>query len=332
MPANSGTKPDFNIRLSPFVFIKRLVITEFIFAFITIGLSFIFDYSALLGSAPFGDVIPINLIMGIVLSLFQIFVIAASFLSWYFESYTLRDTSIVHRSGGSLGERELVTYQDIKNVSFVQNWLETSYNFGTLKLTVNGKKSVIIKNIPNPAYYARLIREKIPEVTRQNYFDKDISIPKLLKQKEGKNLEFKSSFFWDYKLEETNKELRKAIVKNVAALMNTEGGIILVGIDDNGKVLGLAKDVAISKRGSLDSVENMFNQSFTAMIGAEFRQYMDIKFVKHKNLDLCQINVYPSPTPVYLINGNGEEFYIRTGNSSQPLSIRQAVEYIKTRF
>ena len=106
----------------------------------------------------------------------------------------------------------------------------------------------------------------------------------------------------------------------------------MVGIDDNGKVLGLAKDVAISKRGSLDSVENMFNQSFTAMIGAEFRQYMDIKFVKHKNLDLCQINVYPSPTPVYLINGNGEEFYIRTGNSSQPLSIRQAVEYIKTRF
>ncbi len=332
MTTSPVATPDVTIRLSPFVFIRRLILTEIGFALIAVGLSFLVDYSALFGSLPFADLFPINIVSAALLTLVQILVIVSSFLSWYFESYSLRSTSIVHRSGTSFGERELATYADIKTVAFNQSWLEVSYNFGTLKLLTNKKKPLYIKNIPNPAFFARMIRDKLPELNKAGSPFFDLPINRLIRQKEGQQLEFKASFFWDYKLEDTNKELRRAIVKNIAALMNSEGGVILVGIDDSGKVLGLAKDIAISKRGNLDSVENMFNQTFSSLIGAEYRQYLDISFIKYKGHDLCQMKVYPAPVPVYLTNGNGEEFYIRTGNSSQPLSIRQAVEYIRGRF
>ena len=68
------------------------------------------------------------------------------------------------------------------------------------------------------------------------------------------------------------------------------------------------------------------------MIGAEYRHYMSLEFEVLDNKTVGRILVFPAPEPVYLVNKKDEEFYIRTGNSSQPLSIRKAVKYIETHF
>ena len=71
-----------------------------------------------------------------------------------------------------------------------------------------------------------------------------MEIRQLLAQVESQHLEFKSSMRWDIKEGRLNKELTNAIAKTIAGFMNSEGGTLLIGVDDHGNVLGLEKDFA----------------------------------------------------------------------------------------
>ena len=44
------------------------------------------------------------------------------------------------------------------------------------------------------------------------------------------------------------------------------------------------------------------------------------------------VDCKPSKVPIYLKNGNDEEFYIRAGGSSAKLTPSQMTDYIKQRF
>lgn len=324
---------DVVIRLSPIVFIGRLFIIELVFTLLATGLGFLVDYESLYVLLPFTNIFSLNILMALLFTFVQVLFISVSFLSWYFEFYSLKKSVITHRGGGVLGERELSLYADIKQVHYTQNRLQTMYNYGTIALSQSSKrKPVLIKNIPNPSYYSRLIRQRLPGSSKNSPTLKPQPLAQLIKQKESKFLEFKSSLQWDYKLNEINKDLKKAVMKNVAAFLNTNGGIVVIGVDDNRKMVGLESDIQTVPKKNLDSYENILNGTFSSMIGAEYRQYLDIEFQKFKGKDACIITIFPCPEPVFLIVNGSEEFYIRTGNSSQPLSIKKALQYIQSHF
>jgi hypothetical protein len=64
----------------------------------------------------------------------------------------------------------------------------------------------------------------------------------------------------------------------------------------------------------------------------KFQQYARARsrFEKAEGKDIAVISVKPSPHPVYLkCGGEKEEFYIRSGNSSQRLEVSEATFFIK---
>jgi len=62
-------------------------------------------------------------------------------------------------------------------------------------------------------------------------------------------IEFKSSLRWDYRQDKVNKALETVIVKTISAFLNTEGGMLFIGIDDDGNTLGLENDyITLSKK------------------------------------------------------------------------------------
>lgn len=324
---------DVVIRLSPIVFIGRLFIIELVFTLLATGLGFLMDYESLYVLLPFANIFSLNILMALLFTFAQVLFISVSFLSWYFEFYSLKKMVVTHRGGGVLGERELSTYADIKQVNYTQNRLQSMYNYGTIALTQTSKrKPVLIKNIPNPSYYSRLIRQRLPSSAKSSPVLKPQPLAQLIKQKENKFLEFKSSLQWDYVQKEVNKDLKKAVMKNVVAFLNTNGGVVVIGVDDNRAVVGLELDIQTVPKKNLDSYENILNGTFSSMVGAEYRQYIDIEFQKCKGKDACIITVFPCPKPVFLLTNGSEEFYIRTGNSSQPLSIKKALQYIQSHF
>jgi Schlafen, AlbA_2 len=61
-------------------------------------------------------------------------------------------------------------------------------------------------------------------------------------REESQTIEFKSTLRWDSESQKANKELERAVVKTIAAFLNTDGGVLLIGVDDEKKVLGLEGD------------------------------------------------------------------------------------------
>ena len=166
------------------------------------------------------------------------------------------------------------------------------------------------------------------------------SLENLLKDDENRFLEFKSSLRWDYRQEKTNPDLEKVILKTLAAFGNTDGGILLIGVDDDKNIIGLEKDFQSLKRHDADYYEIHLRNMLHREMGVKYvSKHIRTQFEKAPNgKSVCKIKVIPADEPQFLKvkdkNGKQDEkFYVRSGNSSQEIeSMAEINDYINKRF
>ncbi len=159
------------------------------------------------------------------------------------------------------------------------------------------------------------------------------SVTALIHRGESATLEFKSSVRWDLRDNRHNKDLEKVVVKTAAAFLNSEsGGVLLIGVDDNGKAIGLQNDYKTLKRQNRDGFENFLVTLLVNAYGKDAISLIRIDFHNMDGSDVCRVSLRPSPKPIYVPEPTGRELYIRAGNSTQRLSGQEAVEYHKTRW
>ncbi len=190
------------------------------------------------------------------------------------------------------------------------------------------------------------IRRKMLAKKLNNFLDKititeevEIQIPidELIAEGESDELEFKSSLRWNYKTEQIDKKLEIVILKSISAFSNGEGGTLIIGVEDEGKILGLDHDYK-SLNGGKDEFElhirNLLNKTFGKVFATTG---IGIIFSVINEVEICAINVSKGNKPLYLeiADNNGqkfEKFYVRSGNTSQELGLSEMNEYIKSRF
>ena len=114
--------------------------------------------------------------------------------------------------------------------------------------------------------------------------------------------------------------------------MNARGGRLFVGVDDSGEINGIENDYAVVHNKNKDGFLLQLNNIINHYLGKEFHQYLSVKIIPIKGKDVCVVEVSKSKSPVFLRDGDKEEFYIRASAASQPMSVRQANEYIRTHF
>ena len=152
---------------------------------------------------------------------------------------------------------------------------------------------------------------------------------KILRSGENDQVEFKSSLRWDYKQNQMNKSLENVILKTISAFLNTNGGTLIIGVDDSGSVLGLEKDYeTVSKKSSdgfILTLTNLINQH----LGKRVHKFINLEIVNHNDSDICVVKVSKCDGPVFLGKNDNETFFIRASASSQRLSISEVVGYIK---
>jgi len=190
-------------------------------------------------------------------------------------------------------------------------------------------------NILEPLYEACL--ERMEAFIQDSELDTpptpEEQIEAIIAQGESTAVEFKSSARWDVREKRANKELGKVIVKTVAAMLNTEGGDLLIGVDDDGKAFGVEHDYKLmGKNGNRDGYENWLTTLLLGQYGKHCSQHIRISFASMDGNDVCRVSVDPSPTAVYIKDGENEHLYIRAGNSSRLLTARETVNYHKQRF
>jgi hypothetical protein len=326
-------QPDIVIKTSPIIFLKRLIFIELLWALLTTWLSLQFNFGQVYEALQLRRIASFSIIVALIVTSLQILFVAIAFVTWYFDTYRVDRRKITHQRGNFFGVSDVALTQALTDVKVRQSRLGRTFNYGNLELVnVDLARQTYLKNIPNPRHYADLIKELITPQQLDVNLQLGKSIPATIAEGEGQYVEFKSSFSWDYRQQRVNKDLNKAVMKNVVAFMNTTGGVILIGVDDEGEILGLEPEFETMKKPNPDGFENLFNMAFNKMVGVQFSDYVSVDFESIEGKIVCRILTLPASEPVYLTYSNKEEFYIRTGNSSQPLAISQAVNYIQRHF
>lgn len=168
-------------------------------------------------------------------------------------------------------------------------------------------------------------------------FKANIGLSELIKQRENKSLEFKSTLRWNVREGIVDKKMEEIVLKTISAFANTDGGKLLIGVGDSGEVIGLEFDYQTLKHGSKDGFELHLRNLVSAAFGRQFASHIDIQFPIIDGKEICEVDVRRGEVPLYYavtdkVSGKIKKFYIRSGNSSQELDIQEATSYIKSRF
>ena len=152
---------------------------------------------------------------------------------------------------------------------------------------------------------------------------------KLTQSGESESVEFKSTLRWNLHTHLIDKEkVEHSALKTIVAYLNSEGGTLLIGVEDNGNVLGIEPDQFEND----DKYLLYFTHIVNDKIGKEFASqiHWDLKDMQGKKI--LRVDCSPSSTPVFLKVENSEEFYIRTGPSSVKLTPSEVLAYSKKHF
>ena len=122
--------------------------------------------------------------------------------------------------------------------------------------------------------------------------------------------------------------MEHAVLKTLCGFLNSDGGNLIMGVADNGDLVGLDIDGFPNE----DKMDLHLGNLIKNRMGPETMLHIKPKFEDYKGGRAFMVECKPSKIPVYLKTGNEEEFFIRAGGSSAKLTLSQMMEYIKQRF
>lgn len=148
---------------------------------------------------------------------------------------------------------------------------------------------------------------------------------------ENSIIELKASFEYNCKTKQSDEDLKKAILKTITAFLNTKGGILLIGIQDDLQVCGISKDLTLTNENSLDKYQLKIRDYLKSKIFPTYiLKNIDIKSESYFDKTICRIEVKKSNEPVYVIvNQKDYEFNIRLNNQNQTLNLPNINSYIR---
>jgi len=210
-----------------------------------------------------------------------------------------------------------------------------------VRLTFDQKVEQVIQEIVDSNFelYKRITDDRaFGEAIKNFLFDQYLrahrNAEELIKRGESKTLEFKSTLRWNLKEDrQDDKNVTHAALKTVAAFLNTEGGDLLVGVSDDGTIVGIEGD----RLESDDKFMRHFAQVVRNGLGDRASTCIDPKMQIVQGKSVCVVTCQRSPEPAFLkwkgIEAIPEgDFYVRSGPGSIRLNPRDAKEYIRTRF
>ena len=153
------------------------------------------------------------------------------------------------------------------------------------------------------------------------------AIQSLIDRGENSHVEFKSTLRTNLKSGKRDKAIELAWLKSLTAFMNSEGGTLLVGVDDKGAVTGIGEDEFENDDKCLLHVKNLIHEH----IGSEFARDIDCRLNVIEGKTVVSLTCRKSEHPIFLRVGQNESFFIRSGPSTTKLSMSKMVAYLNQR-
>jgi len=248
------------------------------------------------------------------------------------------------RFGLDLGPEDRVTLEQIASALEGDAGLDASARVNTrenVRLTFDPKVEDKIQEIVerNFELYRRItddpsFGQAFKNALFDDYMRRHRRAEELLKLDESKTLEFKSSLRWNLKEDrKDDKQVTHAVLKTVAAFLNTEGGDLLIGVDDDKTPIGIARD-------QLDSDDKFMRHLAQAVrngLGDRAGTCIDPRTQIVAGKTVCLVSCQRSPEPVFLRwkgleKSERGDFCVRSGPGTVRLGETDVEEYVRTRF
>ena len=154
-------------------------------------------------------------------------------------------------------------------------------------------------------------------------------IKELIIAGESETLEIKSTLRFDVKEGIVNKKLEYVAAKTISAFLNTEGGTLIIGVDDDGNIFGLERDFQTLTKKDKDGFELHLRQIVKKYLGDTLEKYIKVSFPIVDGKEICVIKILKCGKPVFVTFEDNEGFYVRNGNASIPKNRQEQSEYEK---
>ena len=225
---------------------------------------------------------------------------------------------------------------------YLKIFLEQEISIGIYKFSMQNMTFVIIgaaiASIIGYIYMKSekgVLRRAVKKIMQENpklFLKKNNSsdeILELIKNKESEEIEFKSTLRTNLHTNEFDKKMEFSALKTISAFLNSNGGTLLLGITDEGKILGIEQD----KFPDTDKFNLYLISLIKEKIGKKHFHLIEIQNTLIEHRTIVKISCKKSKNPVFLKSDlNEEEFYIRMGPSSVQLKGSELVEYIPRHF
>ena len=158
------------------------------------------------------------------------------------------------------------------------------------------------------------------------------ALHQLIAAGEGATVEFKQTLRADATTGQVHKGVELAVLKSVAAFMNSSGGTLLIGVDDSGTVTGLEPDLKLINRGDLDGFEQTLRNLLMGRIDKSSCSRVAVEFVTDSSgKTFCAVTVPREQEPRWVEEKGNDILFVRAGNGTMPLSGRDAHIYLTQR-
>jgi len=150
----------------------------------------------------------------------------------------------------------------------------------------------------------------------------------LCREGESGTVEFKESFSLDVRKRTREKYIELSALKTIVAFLNTNGGVLLVGVTDAGDIPGIRDEVEKFHR-STDAFLLHFKNQLKQRVGEQNYPYINHRLVDLGHANVLMVDCKPATSPCYL---DGKEFYVRTNPATDKLEGPKLVEYVQNHF
>ncbi|MBA2671749.1 MAG: DUF262 domain-containing protein [Gemmatimonadetes bacterium] len=178
---------------------------------------------------------------------------------------------------------------------------------------------------------AEVIRKAWLELTSGEVFKLASSPPSvstLLEAGESTDLEYKSTLRTNLHTGQPDEKMHLAAMKTIAGFLNTNGGTLLIGVSDDGEVLGLEADGFPDEDKLALHLVNLIGDR----IGQIFLPYVHPHYEHNSGKRVLLVRCERGPRPAFVKDAQLQRFFVRGGNATTELVGPSITDYVKQRF
>lgn len=155
-----------------------------------------------------------------------------------------------------------------------------------------------------------------------------LTVDQIILGGETDSVEFKSTLRTNLHTGQADDKMQLSVLKTIAGFLNNNGGTLLIGVADDGEVLGIAADNFPNEdRYGLHLVNLIADR-----IGQIFLPYVHAHFREQEGKRVLVVRCERGPKAAFVRDGALQRFYVRGGNATAELQGMAITDYVKKRF